>query len=153
MDAYNFPEKCKSIVYDLPLDQVHSLGIEEESAMDSGVNNSVNNSSTTDSIDLNGGSTDAPIGGESSTAASTEGSCIDTPTRPSQLEAPSNDGSTREKGSIEDDSTNGADSSRASDKQVSYHSGHHSFASGWVWHILQELRPRNSIFLVVANFC
>ena len=123
MDAYNFAEKCKSIVYDLPLDQVHSLGIEEESAMDSGVNNSVNNSSTTDCTDLNGGSTKDTIGGESSTAAPTEGSCVDISTIPSKLEAPSNDGSTMEKGSIEDDSTNGAD------KQVSSFSGHHSFAS------------------------
>ena len=151
MDAYNFPEKCKSIVFDLPLDQVHSLGIGQECADNSEVNDSVNNSSTTERVDLNSGSTDVTIGSESSTAAPSEGSCVDTSTRPSGLEAPTSDGSTREKGPVEGDSTNGADSSLTLDPQVSSLSCElsiYNFSSRHVWLVVilnyEALKGHNS---------
>lgn len=112
VDAYNYPETYKSVVYDVPLDLVHSLGMEQDSVEDSGVINPGSDSTKTEDVSgqLNGETPDTA-------AVSDRGSSDET--APGRLEASISDGSIREKESTEAVSIQETDLSLNSAAEVS----------------------------------
>ena len=64
VDAFSYPDSYKSVIYDVPLDLVHSLGTDTDSAKDSAVDNPGQDSAKTEdtSAPLNGDTTSDPTG-------------------------------------------------------------------------------------------
>ena len=77
VDAFSYPDSYKSVIYDVALDLIHSLGTDSDSAKDSGIDNPGQDSVKTEdmSAPLNGDTTSDPTGDPTGeTEVSMEGS-------------------------------------------------------------------------------